>query len=254
MHSLKPFKHTIQNDAWESLRAFTDARIALGSTGVSVPLKETLRFKMAHAHARDAVHTSMESNAIAAALGKFGWPVQIIKSRAGSRTEYLQRPDRGRQLSEEAIQQLKAAGTTPCDIAIIIADGLSATAIHLHVIHLLDVLVPLLKSKGFSLAAFTIVEQARVAIGDPVASLLQAKLSVIIIGERPGLSSFDSMGAYITYRPVPGLTDERRNCVSNIRPAGLGFEMAAGQISYLVSQCFLLQISGVKLKDERLLH
>jgi ethanolamine ammonia-lyase small subunit len=235
-------------DNWQSLKKFTAARIALGSTGVTIPLKELLQFRLAHAHARDAVFSQLSKDLLAAGLQQLQLPFMVLHSKAKNRDEYLQQPGFGRQLNNLSAQQLQDTNTG-CDITIIIADGLSATAVNNHAIPLLHLLIPLLKQSGFSLAPVNIVEQARVAIGDEVGVLCKAKFSIVLIGERPGLSSPDSMGAYLTYNPVIGLTDESRNCISNIRPEGMSYTTAAEKIYYLIKEAFRLQYSGVALKD-----
>ncbi len=245
----------VEADVWQPLKAFTDARIALGRTGVAVPLKEALEFKMAHAHARDAVYSELNEATLIEDLKKFKLPIYSLRSKAQSRHEYLQRPDYGRQLNQASKEQLQ--GDNPkTDIAIIIADGLSATAINNHAVPLLDILIPLLQQSDFSIAppeksglALSIVHQGRVAIADEIGFLLNARFSIILIGERPGLSSPDSMGAYLTFNPKIGLTDESRNCISNIRLEGLSYKNAAEKMLYLIKESFRLQYSGVDLKD-----
>ena len=240
-------KHT-SGDAWRSLRQFTAARIALGSTGVAIPLKEVLQFRLAHAHARDAVYSQLNENNLITGLQQMKLPFYLLHSKAQNREVYLQHPGWGRQLNEATAQQFRDVDAG-ADIAVIIADGLSATAVNDHALPLLQLLFPLLQQSNFSLAPVSIVQQARVAIGDEVGTLLKAKFTVVLIGERPGLSSPDSMGAYLTYNPAIGLTDESRNCISNIRPEGLGYKTAAEKIYYLIKEAFRLQLSGVMLKD-----
>jgi ethanolamine ammonia-lyase small subunit len=240
-------KH-IPADPWHSLRQFTAARIALGSTGVAIPLKEILQFRLAHAHARDAVFSQLNEAALLQELMQFKPGCFSLHSHAKDRDEYLQQPNFGRQLNTASVSQLQNIYSA-CDIALIIADGLSATAVNNHAVPLLQLLIPLLQRSGFSLAPITIVQQARVAIGDEISSLLKAKFSIVFIGERPGLSSADSMGAYLTYKPAIGLTDESRNCISNIRPEGMEYKMAAEKIYYITTEAFRLQYSGVALKD-----
>ncbi|MHB8208337.1 ethanolamine ammonia-lyase subunit EutC [Mucilaginibacter sp.] len=232
------------------LKEFTAARIGIGRTGTSIPTKQSLAFKLAHAHARDAVYSVLDIDALSNEIKQFKLPVLVLHSKAGSRAEYLQRPDLGRKLKKSSASQLKEyAGDY--DISIIIADGLSASAINENVIGLLQSLMPLLTNSSLKLAPICFVEQGRVAVSDKVAHLLNAKLSVILIGERPGLSSADSIGAYLTYGPKPGLTDESRNCISNIRPQGLMFKPAADKIFYLVQEAFRMKLSGVGLKDNQ---
>ena len=238
------------NDLWESLRAFTNARIAIGRTGHSVPLKESLNFRLTHAHARDAVYSSLNITELTRALSKFNLPVIQLQSQVTSREEYLQRPDRGRKLNKDSSAQLTALTLPTSDVAIILADGLSARAIHDHALLLLDLLIPSLRNSGFRLSPITVAEQSRVAIGDEIGSLLNARLSLILIGERPGLSSPNSLGAYITYAPAVGLTDESRNCVSNIRPEGLSYSSASEKIFFLITESIKRKLTGVYLKDQ----
>jgi ethanolamine ammonia-lyase small subunit len=232
----------------KALQEFTSARIGIGRVGTSVPLKQSLEFKLAHAHARDAVYSELDVNNLTDLLKQFDLPVLHLQSRAGHRRQYLQRPDMGRRLNDASVQLLDDV-STETDIAIIIADGLSATAINENAFGLLQVLVPQLTAAGFRLAPVSLVEQGRVAIGDDIGHGLKAKLSLVLIGERPGLSSADSLGVYITYNPKPGLTDETRNCISNIRPGGLSYQKAAKKIFYLISEAFKRKLSGVDLKD-----
>lgn len=247
MSSIK--KNIVEEDNWQTLKAFTAARIALGRTGTSIPLKETLQFKLAHAHARDAVYSTLNEMELIKGLQQFNLPVHVLHSKAKDRHEYLQRPDLGRLLTDLSIGHLKD-GANGFDIALMLADGLSATAINKHAVPLLQLLMPLLLQANFSLSPINIVHQGRVAIGDEIGSLQQAKISLVLIGERPGLSSSDSMGAYLTYEPSIGMTDESRNCISNIRTEGLSYQTAALKIFYLIKESLRLKISGVALKDD----
>ncbi|RDC62905.1 ethanolamine ammonia-lyase subunit EutC [Adhaeribacter pallidiroseus] len=247
--NLTPY-NSPENDPWTTLREFTAARIALGRTGVSEPLHQSLQFKLAHAHARDAVFSQLNSTELANRISSvIALPVLSVKSQVSNRPEYLQRPDLGRKLHEASVQQLKDLPAASPDIAIMLADGLSATAINQHAVPVLQKLVPALQKSRISLAPITIVEYGRVAISDEIGFLLRAKLALILIGERPGLSSPDSMGAYFTFNPQPGLTDESRNCLSNIRPTGLAYQVAADKLFYLLQQALQLKLSGVLLKD-----
>jgi ethanolamine ammonia-lyase small subunit len=230
------------------LQEFTAARIALGRTGTSIPLKQSLEFKLAHAHARDAVYSALNNEGILNSLKTFDLPILHLHSEAANRSKYLKRPDLGRRLNEASLAQLSDYGKD-ADIAIIIADGLSATAVNENATRLLAILIPMLSAAKLKIAPVCLVEQGRVAIGDDIAYGLNAKLSVLLIGERPGLSSADSMGAYLTYNPQPGTTDESRNCISNIRPQGLRHKPAADKIFYLILEAFKRKLSGVALKD-----
>lgn len=236
------------SDSWESLKEFTAARIALGRVGNSVPLSAELEFKLAHAHARDAVYSELHISSLMKQLLPFHLSTLQVHSKAENRQQYLQRPDLGRLLDERSIQTLKD-NAAPCDICLILADGLSADAINYNAIPLIEALLPLLRGTPFQLSPLCLAEQARVAIADYIGYELQAQLSIVLIGERPGLSSADSIGAYLTYGPHPGLTDESRNCISNIRPGGLSPDLAAQKIFYLVQESFKRKLSGVALKD-----
>jgi ethanolamine ammonia-lyase small subunit len=236
----------IQSDPWASLKAFTTARIALGRTGTAIPLREVLAFKMAHAHARDAVYSRLETSALQEQLQSFHLSTTVLHSRAADRYEYLQRPDKGRRLDAESAASLTPQGA---DVAFILADGLSATAVNVHAYHLLQHVLPILKAAGISVGPVCLVQQGRVAIGDEIGALLKVKVTVVLIGERPGLSAADSLGAYITYGPRVGNTDEVRNCISNIREEGLQYVTAAGKIFYLLQEALRLKLSGVELKD-----
>lgn len=236
-------------DQWGSLKAYTYARIALGKTGVSVPIKESLTFKLAHAHAKDAVYSALNMTELQAELAPVGLPILHLHSRAEHRDMYLQRPDLGRLLNESSSDQLRQLSGPPADICLIITDGLSATAIHKNAGSVVRLFVEKAKQAGYSLAPILLVGQGRVAITDAIGKLVRPRLAVVLIGERPGLSSFDSMGAYITYAPQPGLTDERRNCISNIREQGLSPVMAVDKLMYIINSAFRLQLTGVALKD-----
>lgn len=244
-------KQLIQADPWASLRAFTTARIALGRTGTAIPLKEVLAFRLAHAHARDAVYSRLDSTKLQEQLQPFRLPLEVLHSSAADRYEYLQRPDKGRKLEAAAVTQLSSTQKTPqgYDVVLVLGDGLSATAVNMHTYPLLNLLIPMLQGANMRIGPVCLVQQARVAIGDEIGALLQAKTIVMLIGERPGLSAADSLGVYLTYAPRPGLTDEARNCISNIRREGLQYAPAAGKIFYLLQEALRLQLSGVQLKD-----
>ncbi|WP_315815423.1 ethanolamine ammonia-lyase subunit EutC [Paraflavitalea speifideaquila] len=238
-------------DPWVSLRAFTPARIALGRTGTAIPLQEVLQFRMAHAHARDAVHSLLDTDSLITQLQAFPITVNLLQSQAADRYTYLQRPDKGRRLHEESAGLLSSPDNdgAPQTVSIILADGLSATAVNRNTIPLLAILLPMLQEAGIALTPLSIVQQGRVAIGDEIGSLLNATLTVVLIGERPGLSSPDSLGIYLTYHPQVGLTDEARNCISNVRPGGLSYQAAANKLFWLIQEAMRMQLSGVGLKD-----
>lgn len=250
------------NDPWATLRAFTPARIALGRTGTAIPLKEVLAFRMAHAHARDAVYSLLDVDQLTTGLRALGLSVNQLHSEATDRHEYLQRPDKGRRLNERSVTVLRGDQATvssnegPVDweggapgIAIVLADGLSATAVNHHAVPLLSQVLPLLQEAGLTVLPVSLVQQGRVAIGDEVGWLQQATLVVVLIGERPGLTSPDSLGIYLTYQPRVGLTDEARNCISNVRPEGLSYSSAAAKLYWLIREALRLQLSGIELKD-----
>jgi ethanolamine ammonia-lyase small subunit len=239
-------------DPWHPLRQLTPARIALGRAGGSLPTHELLDFNLAHALARDAVHHPFDPKQLARDLAPLNHPILHLKSAAPDRQTYLLRPDLGRQLADESSQRL-ASSRNPqgFDVSITLSDGLSALAAHRQIPPLLSHLLPQLNTSGFRLAPLTIAPLARVAIQDSIGHALSAKLSLILLGERPGLGSPDSLGAYLVYHPRPGLTDADRNCVSNIRPEGLPPPAAADLLHYLINESLHRQLSGVHLKDDR---
>lgn len=231
------------------LRDFTPARVGLGRVGHSLPTSELLDFQLAHARARDAVHLPLDVNSLVVELKQRGVRSATLTSAARDRAEYLRRPDLGRRLSAGARDRL-VPYKSEYDAAFVIADGLSALAVQQHAAALLDVVLPRLG--GWSIAPVAIVEQGRVAIGDEIGELLGAKLAVVLIGERPGLSSPDSLGVYLTWQPKPGRSDAERNCVSNIRAEGLSYELAAHKLLFLMNESRRLKLSGVRLKESAL--
>jgi ethanolamine ammonia-lyase small subunit len=228
----------------------TPARVALGRTGVSQPLRSQLEFQRAHALARDAVHARLEAGALAKTLREIAKSGDVIRlqsmaaSGAADRAMYLQRPDLGRRLDGPSRAALRNG---PFDLSIAIADGLSALAVERHAAALLRELLPQLE--GWMLAPICLVEQGRVAIGDEIGEALKAQLSVVLIGERPGLSAPDSLGAYITWAPRAGRTDAERNCISNIRTEGLSYAQAAAQLLFYLKEARRRQLTGVALKE-----
>lgn len=237
-------------DPWTALRRLTPARIALGRTGSSLPTSEVLGFALAHAQARDAVHAPFEAEATAAAIQALGLETAIVDSAAPDRASYLRRPDLGRTLSEAGRADLLARGRGACDLAIVIADGLSSTAVHAHAASLVEALLPAVGEAGWRLGPVVVARQARVALGDAVGELLGARLVILLVGERPGLSSPDSLGAYITFAPKVGRSDAERNCVSNIRAEGLSYGAAAFKLAWHAREALRLGLTGVALKDE----
>lgn len=238
-------------DPWEALRRHTDARIALGRAGSSLPTREVLQFSFAHASARDAVHIPFDADALRAGLSGLGLMNIAVASRAETRQTYLARPDLGRRLKPEDAGRLEALGSAPCDVAIVVADGLSSTAIAANALPFVAALMPLLAAEGLGVGPVAVVENGRVAVGDEIGAALRARLVLMLIGERPGLSSVDSLGAYLTYGPRPGLSDADRNCISNIREAGLKIPLAAAKAFWLIREALKRKLTGVDLKEEQ---
>ena len=250
---MKPEKtNSIQQDSWEDLKNFTNARIALGSTGNSIPLDEVLQFRFAHAKAKDAIVSVLDDDRLKSEIQNMGFPVWEVSSKVNDRDEYLKRPDLGRKLNESS-QKLLQEAHEAFDIVVVIADGLSANAVNTNILPLLKEIMP--KLEGYKIG-FVLATMARVAMGDPIGTALNAKFVVTCIGERPGLSSPESMGIYTTYAPKLGLTDERRNCISNIHKNGSDSKQAASLLFYLIEQSFAKQVSGVEIKIvvKKLLH
>jgi ethanolamine ammonia-lyase small subunit len=230
-------------DGWEQLRAFTPARVALGRSGDSLPTTRVLEFQLAHARARDAVHTRFDAERVAGELGRKS---VILESQAADRTDYLANPQHGRELAASSRARLQA-GTY--DAAVVIADGLSATAVHAHAAGLARTILAALPRLAWS--PTTIVRNGRVAIGDDIADALGAEMVAVLIGERPGLSSADSLGIYLTFRPRPGTTtDADRNCISNVRPDGLPLADATHRLAWLMTEARRLKLTGVGLKED----
>ena len=239
-------------DPWAALRPRTPARIGLGHSGGSLTTRAHLDFQLAHARARDAVHQALDVPTLTADLRDAGLTPCVVRSAVGDRRSYLARPDLGRRLdagSRERIQRLaKSAG--PPDVSFVVADGLSARAPERHAVPLLVALMPGLEADGWRVGPVVVAEQARVALGDEIGELLGAAIVAVLIGERPGLSSPESLGIYLTYAPRVGRTDAERNCISNVRPEGLGYEQAAHRLAFLLDGARRLGRSGVALKDE----
>lgn len=260
----------VTDNPWGALRQLTAARIALGRSGISQPTVPQLAFQLAHARARDAVHLALDPVALGEALHAASGLARVsLHSAAADRHIYLQRPDLGRQLDDASRAKLSGvatagvattatasasavadAGAPRYDVALVVADGLSALAIEQNAAPFIHALMARLSVEQWRLAPLTIVQQGRVAIGDEIGHLLGAQAVVVLIGERPGLSSPDSMGLYLTWAPRPGLTDASRNCISNVRPDGLTYDAAAFKLHYLLSEARRRQLSGVALKDE----
>jgi ethanolamine ammonia-lyase small subunit len=230
------------------LRRFTTARVALGRAGNALPTAAHLDFVEAHAMARDAVHAVLDLDTLAGELGSLGLPVMVVRSRAPDRHTYLVRPDLGRTLDDAAAARLTHSEPA---LALVIADGLSATAVQRHAAPFLAEALPRLARIGVAAGPAVIAVQARVALGDAIGARLGAEAVAVLIGERPGLSAPDSLGLYLTWNPRPGRTDAERNCISNIRPAGQPYAAAADTLAWLVDEMRRRRLTGVALKDER---
>ena len=237
-------------DPWLGFARHTPARIALGRTGASLPTAEVLRFALAHAKARDAVHTPFDADAVEAQVRGLGFDTVRVASAAPGRDAYLRRPDLGRSLAPESRERLAALDAPPRDLSIVVADGLSSAAIHAHTVPFLAALKPWIAREGLSLAPVAVASQARVALGDEVSALLNARACLLLVGERPGLSSPDSLGLYLTFAPRPGRSDAERNCISNVRPEGLSYELAAFKLAWHLKEALRRGLTGVDLKDE----
>ena len=247
------FQPELKQNAWEQLKQFTDARIALGRVGGSLPTKPSLEFQLAHAQAKDAVLKVLDVQALEEQLAKLDTDILHISSCAEDKDTYLKRPDLGRVLSESSralLQQYQQQHQTKYDVLIVVGDGLSARAIEVNAAHFIEQLSQACLNEGWSVAPLVIATGSRVALGDEVAEILKAKMLVMLIGERPGLSSPDSMGIYYTWNPYKGCHDAMRNCISNVRPAGLSEQIAIQRLMALMRKSRQLQLSGVKLKDE----
>ena len=244
----------LTEDPWADLKRYTDARIALGRCGVSLPHGEWLRFRLAHARARDAVLTPFDRDQLRLELESAGLQCLELASAAESKEDFLARPDKGRRLSEVSrallAQQFAGSENSGADICLVVSPGLSARAVHENAVQFAQKFLACATEAGYSTAPVALVEFGRVAVADEVASLMKAQLVVILIGERPGLSSPNSLGVYLTYAPFPGCTDEARNCISNVRPAGLSIEDGVRKLCYLVQEAFARGLTGVNLKDD----
>lgn len=266
--NIAPEDNAVTDNTWNQLNRFTAARIGLGRAGISLPTKHLLAFQLAHAKAQDAVHTPLDANAMAeqlsGALWRGNYAPLILHSQVKDRTTYLQRPDHGRLLDKSSAQLLDQhynQHPQGYDLAIAVVDGLSALAIKQNTLPFLNALFAILplqqehpenintEADLFRIAPICIVEQGRVAVGDDICQRLNAKCVLVLIGERPGLSSPDSMGLYLTWNAKVGCTDAYRNCISNIRPAGLNYQTAAQKARYLIIESRARKLSGIKLKD-----
>jgi ethanolamine ammonia-lyase small subunit len=232
------------------LRALTPARVGLGLSGASMPTRAWLKFALDHARARDAVHADFDVAAVMQGLSDLGLDPLHVFSRASDRQEYLRRPDLGRMLASDSLHRLTGRADGARSLALVIGDGLSPAAVNAHALELVRSLVPRLVADGIGIESALIASGARVALGDEIGATLDARMVIMLIGERPGLSVSDSLGAYLTFAPKVGLTDERRNCVSNIHQAGLSYDEAAFKIAWLIREGLTRELTGVALKDE----
>ena len=249
----------VTDDTWSDLRRHTEARIALGRCGVSLPHDRWLDFRMAHAKARDAVLTPFDMAGVRAALERGGVQCLELHSAAADTAEFLARPDKGRQLSDasrgilreaSAGQAKGASDAKGADICVVVSSGLSARAVHENAAPFALRFLEQARAAGYTATPVALVDHGRVAVADEVAHMLGARLVVMLIGERPGLSSPNSLGVYLTHAPVPGCTDEARNCISNVRPGGLAIEEGVRKLCYLVQGAFAAGLTGVNLKDD----
>lgn len=241
----------VDDNPWDALRRFTNARIALGRAGSSLPTAPLLAFNLSHAQARDAVHQPLDTAVLHDALRAAGFETLDAASAAPDRDHYLRRPDLGRKLGDASAASIAShanATSEPPEIVFVVADGLSAFAAARHAVPFLTTLRP--KLDGWRIGPVVVARQARVALGDGIGELLWARIVVMLIGERPGLSSPDSLGIYLTYEPRTGRSDAERNCISNVRPEGLAYEAAAFKLHYLLNEARRLKLTGVGLKDE----
>lgn len=239
------------SDRWSDLRALTQARIALGHAGHALPTGALLDFQLAHASARDAVHKPWDIEAFAEGVRALGLRPLALATPVTDRAEYLKRPDLGQTLDRESERKLRLQPPEAMDVAVVVTNGLSSTALDRHGLPLLQAIASACCVSGLRLGPVCLVANGRVAVSDPVGAALDARAAVIIVGERPGLSADDSLGLYFTYAPCPGRSNAERNCVSNVRPpAGMDYHEAASKLIYLTRESFRLGLSGVALKDE----
>ncbi|CAG4892328.1 ethanolamine ammonia-lyase subunit EutC [Paraburkholderia saeva] len=238
----------LEKNPWNALREFTNARIALGRAGNSLPTAPLLAFNLSHAQARDAVHHPLDADALHEKLRALGFTTLDVHSAAPDREHYLRRPDLGRRLSDESREALARVTIDAPEVVFVIADGLSAFAASRQSLPLLQAVCARLSD--WKIGPVVVARQSRVALGDEIGELLKAKLVVMLIGERPGLSSPDSLGIYLTWAPKTGCSDAQRNCISNVRPEGLSYEAAAHRLHYLLTHARRLGLTGVGLKDD----
>jgi ethanolamine ammonia-lyase small subunit len=253
VEEIPPQQSLVVADPWERLRRLTAARIALGRAGSSLPTAPLMEFQLAHARARDAVHLPFDAETVQRQLRERGHRVLLVHSEAESRNVYLRRPDLGRRLDEPsraALGAFAAEAGNAFDAVFVVADGLSPLAVHRHAVAVIGFAWQALAEEGWRLAPVVVAGQSRVALGDEVGALLGAGQVAILIGERPGLSAADSLGIYLTHAPRVGRTDAERNCISNIRPDGLGYEEAARTLVRLMIRARRCRLTGVGLGDD----
>lgn len=239
------------NDAWHALRRFTQARIAQGRAGCALPTEALLDFQLAHALARDAIDQPWDVDEFAVGLARLGLTSLCLQTQAADRVQYLQRPDLGRSLAADSLERLLAYRHDAIDVALIVSNGLSSTAVDKHGLALLQALVVALQGLALCCGPVCLAPNGRVALADQIGEGLRARLSVIVVGERPGLSAADSLGIYLTYAPRVGKSDAERNCISNVRPPeGLAYDAAAAKLAYLCAEALRRGVSGVALKDD----
>jgi ethanolamine ammonia-lyase small subunit len=237
-----------QADCWGALRALTPARLALGRAGASLPTVEVLRFGWDHAQARDAVDLRLEVGAMEHDVASLGLRTLRVASRAPDRATYLMRPDLGRRLDPDSARALESPDGKGCDLALVVADGLSSLAVQRHAPSVLAEIIGLVPT-DWRLSPVVVATQARVALGDEIGERLRAAIVAVLIGERPGLSSPDSLGIYLTWQPRVGRNDAERNCISNIRPEGMSYAQAARKLVWLTAQAQRMKLTGIGLKD-----
>lgn len=242
------------NDPWSTFARLTPARVGLGRAGISLPTREVLAFALAHARARDAVYAKLDTDQLRQDIEPLGLAVVMAASTATERRRYLARPDEGRALTAESRARLAARVPVTVDpgpdLMLVVGDGLSAAAVNHHAVPLIAALLPIVRASGLSMGPVVVAEGARVALGDEIGALMRARLVAVLIGERPGLSSPDSLGVYLTWGPQPGRTDAERNCISNVRPEGLAPDLAARKLAWLIREGLRRGLTGVELKDE----
>lgn len=239
-----------EDDPWLWLKEYTDARIALGRTGSSMLTKDWQAFSLAHARARDSIKTPFDRDMVRDKLHAMGLETLYAESAAPNRETFILRPDLGRVLSEESLGRLDSLNYPGADVLLVIGDGLSSKAVHKQAVPLIAHFLPYMRQLRLSVGPIVLAKQSRVALGDHIAERLHCRLVAILIGERPGLSSPDSLGVYMTYKPFKGRLESERNCISNIRPEGLSYERAAFKLAWLVEAAFDIQKSGTALKDQ----